>query len=150
MKVVLSADGTEEGAAARQWCASHLDAATSVIAVVGINQIGEFVLGLPPFDVVNCEPALDAQLQRDYCRGLSEAGLACEARIADHSQARAVVEVAAAEHADLIVIGKRPHGRLADAMLGETASHIVHRPPCPVVVVPTGPDVAHAGLASTP
>ena len=36
----------------------------------------------------------------------------------------------------MIVVGKRPHGAVADAMLGEVAVQLAHHPPCPVVVVP--------------
>jgi nucleotide-binding universal stress UspA family protein len=48
---------------------------------------------------------------------------------------RAVAEVAPDEQVDLIVIGKRPHSWLADAVRGPIATHIVHDPPCPVMVV---------------
>ena len=49
----------------------------------------------------------------------------------------AVVEVAIANDADLVVVGKRPHGWMADAILGEVANQVVHHPACPIVVVPT-------------
>jgi len=34
------------------------------------------------------------------------------------------------------VIGKRPHGRVVDVVIGEVAAQLVHHPPCPLVVVP--------------
>ncbi len=58
-------------------------------------------------------------------------------------QGRALTDVAANEHADLIVVGKRPHGWLVDAVRGELAGRLVHHPPCPVVVVPSA--AARAG-----
>jgi nucleotide-binding universal stress UspA family protein len=61
------------------------------------------------------------------------------AQLGFRSQAAAVLEAARAEHADIIVVGKRPHGVVGDAVSNETAGHLVHRPPCPVVVVPTAP-----------
>jgi nucleotide-binding universal stress UspA family protein len=137
MKVILSADGTDEGAAARQWCAANLHAGDSVIAVVGVNQFGEFVLGVPPFDALGGEPELLAGVKGEYCRPLTEIGLACDARLLRDSQRRAVIEVAETERADLIVIGKRPHGWIADLVLGEVIGQVVHHPPCPVLLVPT-------------
>jgi hypothetical protein len=48
-----------------------------------------------------------------------------------HGQARAVTEVARRQGADLIVIGKRRHGRVGDAVHDETASHVFDHPPWP-------------------
>jgi nucleotide-binding universal stress UspA family protein len=39
--------------------------------------------------------------------------------------------------ADAIVVGKVPHGAIGDALLGGVAAHLVHHPPCPVVIVPS-------------
>jgi nucleotide-binding universal stress UspA family protein len=60
----------------------------------------------------------------------------CSARVLDSAQGQAVRHVASQVAADLIVVGKIAHGPLADFVLNETANHLIHRPPCPVVVVP--------------
>lgn len=44
--------------------------------------------------------------------------------------------VAAAEDAALLVVGGRPHRRLAGVLLGSTAQHVLHHATCPVMVVP--------------
>src|SRR5438067_10338549 len=105
MNVVLSADGTAEAACARDWCARHLGPDDSVIAVTGVNEFGEFVLGLPPFDVLHGEAQLRTRLEREYCAPLAQNGLMCEARLVEHGQANAVVGVARTAHADAIVVG---------------------------------------------
>jgi len=138
MKVVLSVDTLEAGDEACQWCSDHFGAGDSVTVVAGVNMLGEFVLGLPPFDALGGEPALVRQIERRYCEPLRASGVACEARLVRYGQARAVTEVARQTGADLIVIGKRRHGRVGEALHDETASHVVHHPPCPVVVVPIG------------
>jgi nucleotide-binding universal stress UspA family protein len=138
MKVVLSVDSLEAGDEAAQWCIDHFGPGDTVIVVVGVNMVGEFVLGVPPFDALGGEPALVHQLERRYCEPLVANGVACEATLVPHGQARAVADVARRKGADLIVIGKRCHGRVGDALHDETARHLVHHPPCPVVVVPVG------------
>jgi nucleotide-binding universal stress UspA family protein len=144
MKVILSADLTDDGVAARQWCAANLQPGDSVVAVVGVNQLGDFVLGIPPFDAVDGEAGLVAEVERDYCRALAEAGVTCEARLVRHAQGRAVVEAAQAERADLIVVGKRSRGRIGDAVPREAASYVVRHQGCPVLVVPTDGRAAQA------
>ena len=139
MNVILSTDLADEGLAARQWCAANLHAGDSVVVVVGVHQVGEFLLSMPPFDTLDGEPALLAKVERDYCGPLTETGFKCGVRLVRHAQGRAVVEVAEKERADLIVMGKHPHGRFGGALLGEAASYVVHHHPCPVLIVPTAP-----------
>ena len=136
MKVVLSAETGPVGDAARDWCLAHLGPADEVIAVVGLSNVNELVLGVPPFDGMVTEGELLAVVEHDFCRRLNKAGIRSVARFRREAQARAVAEAAVEEGADLIVIGKRPHSWIADAVLGPVAVHVVHHPPCPVVVVP--------------
>jgi nucleotide-binding universal stress UspA family protein len=147
MKIVMSADSTSEGLGARAWCAEHLGPADAVIAVVGINPVGEFVMGVPPFDVMGDEHTVVEQVERDHCHPLRQRGLDCRARVVAHTQANAVLEVAAEEHADLIVVGKRPRGPVGDLVWGEVATHLVHHPPCPIVVVPVVSASSHPAVA---
>jgi nucleotide-binding universal stress UspA family protein len=151
MRVVLSADLSSESRAAREWCAENLAPGTAVVAVLGINHMGELVLGVPPFDLGATERELRASVERDYCEPLDTVGLQCQARVLDVSQGRALTEVAHHERADLIVVGKRPHGWLVDAVRGEIAGQLVHHPPCAVVVVPSADtrDPAVAGGAGS-
>jgi nucleotide-binding universal stress UspA family protein len=137
MKVVLSADGDEEGRQASHWCAAHLGPRDQVVAVAGLTRFGEFVQGVPPFDELGGQRELVEHLTAQYVRPVAEAGIPCELRLVTHTQRRAVVDVAEAESAELIVVGKRPHGRWGDAVAGEIATQLVHHPPCAVVVVPT-------------
>jgi nucleotide-binding universal stress UspA family protein len=139
MKVVVSASEGEETRAARDWCAANLHEDDEVIAVVGTNQVGEFVLGAPPLDSINgAQFDLIEAAQREVCVPLTSVGVACTSRLVRRTQGRALVQVAREEHADLIVVGKYPHGSFADAVLGEVATQLAHRPPCPLVIVPVG------------
>jgi nucleotide-binding universal stress UspA family protein len=137
MLVVMSAELSDEGAAACAWCESNLHPMDVVIAVIGVQPIGELVVAVPPFDVLASSQELVEAVERDYCVPLRARGLRPEALLLRRRQTAAVVEVATANRADLVVVGKRPHGWVADAILGEVANQVVHHPPCPVVVVPT-------------
>lgn len=45
------------------------------------------------------------------------------------------VLLAAAEGADLLVVGSRGHGGFTGALLGSVSQHCAHRAPCPVVII---------------
>ena len=136
MRVVMSGDSNDEGTAARDWCRTHLQPGDTVIAVVGINPVGELVMGLPVFDAMGDEHAVRERLEYEHCGPLRDAGLDAQARVLASGQVRAVVETAVRERADLLVVGKHPRGPVGDMIWGEVATHLAHHPPCPVVIVP--------------
>jgi nucleotide-binding universal stress UspA family protein len=136
MKVVLSADGSDESAGALQWCLDHLDGGDTVIAVAGLDGVGEFVIGLPPFDSLDGEQEMVNGIERDVCAPLTAKGIACEPRLVHHQQAKGVAGVARDENADAIVVGKHPHGVIGDVLHSEVADSLLHEPPCAIVVVP--------------
>src|SRR5487761_1537246 len=55
--------------------------------------------------------------------------------------------VAAAEDADLLVVGTRGHGEVVGAILGSVSEYCVTHAPCPVVVVRHGKDRAEGEVA---
>jgi nucleotide-binding universal stress UspA family protein len=136
MKIVISADGGREGDAARRWCAENLGPGDEAIAVLGAEQFSTMVLSVSPVMAAVDQHALRESVERRLHEDFAPRGVSYECRVGGHSQARAVAETAEAEHADLIVVGKRPHSVITDAVANETALHLVHRPPCPIVVVP--------------
>jgi nucleotide-binding universal stress UspA family protein len=140
MRVVVSADGGAEGRAARRWCIEHLTSVDEVVAVLGVDSFSGAMLSLSPFVAVAEPESLREGVERRFQTALEQCGVRCRAQVGFRSQAAAVLDAARAEQADVIVVGKRPHGVVGDALCNETAGHLVHRPPCPVVVVPTAPD----------
>jgi nucleotide-binding universal stress UspA family protein len=51
-----------------------------------------------------------------------------------------IVDAAAAERADLVVVGSRGRGSLGRAILGSVSDHVVRHAPCPVMVVRSASD----------
>jgi nucleotide-binding universal stress UspA family protein len=70
--------------------------------------------------------------------------------VASDSPPRALTELAAAEHADLIVVGSSHRGPLGRVFPGATAERLLHTAPCAVAVAPggyRGGDIRRIGVA---
>ncbi|HZP15378.1 MAG TPA: universal stress protein [Nocardioides sp.] len=134
-KVVLSVDGSEAGRAATEWCVENLAPGTTVIAVCGISDLAEVVLGLPGFDEPG-EHGLEEALNTRWSEPLRRAGLYCIPRLVHHRPMAALLEVVAEELPDAVIVGKGPHRAWAEAFVADSPLPLVHRMPCPVVLVP--------------
>ena len=74
--------------------------------------------------------AVERVVQRARAGGATAAGLTW-----DGDAGEAVVEAAAAEHADLIVVGTHARGAVGRLFLGSVSDHVVRNAGCPVMVV---------------
>jgi nucleotide-binding universal stress UspA family protein len=84
---------------------------------------------------VEFDPAWREEIHRrfeqDWCRPLEEAGVRYRALERDGRPAAVLREVAEAEDADLVVVGRRGRGRVTELLLGSVShelSHICRRP----------------------
>ena len=66
-----------------------------------------------------------------------ELSVLCEERVVEGHAGNALV--AEAESADLVVIGRRGHGALAELLLGSISHQVADHAKCPVVIVPPAP-----------
>jgi nucleotide-binding universal stress UspA family protein len=80
-------------------------------------------------------------------RRLAEAGVDADSSLRHGPPVMTILDEAARTGADYIVMGSHGHGALYNLLVGGTASGVIQRSPCPVVVVPTQKAVAHAGAA---
>ena len=64
------------------------------------------------------------------------AGVLCDTHSIEGTPHTEIVKRAQEIGADLIVMGSHGHGGLAHAVLGSVTERVLHRTPCPVLVVP--------------
>jgi len=137
-RIVVGVDGSARSMAALQWA---LDEARlrgafvhAVMAWQHVQPYGESLgLGLSLDDHDALASAAAAEVAR----------LGEQTRSADVSTTWAAVEghpawvlVAAADDADLLVVGARGHGGFVGMLLGSVSQHLLSHARCPVVVIP--------------
>jgi len=89
---------------------------------------------LPVGDV---RDALATDLLKVACQRADSIGVAAPHSISVVGDvAESIISLASANSTDVIVLGKRGHGRLRGLMLGSVSQKVVSLAPCTVVVVP--------------
>ena len=142
-RIVVGIDGSEHSAAALQWA---IEEAKLRQAKIEALHAWSFVPMTTPMDgglvpLAWSESTTTLEAMRDAADQLAAEQVATVAG-RDHDVQLSVVEgdvveslLAAAEDADLLVVGNRGRGSLMQALLGSTSGTVADRAPCPVVVV---------------
>ncbi|MCX2951456.1 universal stress protein [Lentzea sp. NEAU-D7] len=138
-RIVVGVDGSPVSAAALLWAVDEAVRRDCDVAAVSVwHRDDGLVAGPLPADVA-------AQLAEDHQRSLGQTALDealydignVGARIRPvlaEGDPRGVLVDASAD-AELLVVGNRGHGAVAEALLGSVSAHCLHHAACPVVVV---------------
>jgi nucleotide-binding universal stress UspA family protein len=137
MHITVGVDGSDNSTAALRWAAQFADHA-SITAIAAWSPPIGFGYDLPPFD--------PNQLRRDARQIVDdtadtvtkELGLDADAiaREVEGGDPRRVLHDAQA-NSDLLVVGARGRSGITHLMLGSTTTALIHRPHCPIAVVPS-------------
>jgi nucleotide-binding universal stress UspA family protein len=138
--IVLGYDGSEGAARALQLTAALAGMTNAKVVVVNAF---ETTLVVNSFETRSTE-LQEARLGRivakaeatadEGVRELEKAGIVAEADVLEGSAGECLLGVADSRKADLIVVGRRGHGLLADLLLGSTSEYVVRRAKVPVLV----------------
>jgi nucleotide-binding universal stress UspA family protein len=140
-RIVVGVDGSPESKAALQWAAAEGCLRQAVVEAVhawefpalAVTSYGGAALPvIAPEDIENAAQ----QLLRDTVASVGEPG--CDVKTALVRGHAANALLAAAEGADLLVVGSRGRGGFTGLLLGSVSNHVVHHATCPVVVVRAG------------
>ena len=146
--IVVGIDGSVESAAALDWAVRMARGMGSeVVAVYAIHAplwlAGAFEAPVPPlqFDAV-WRAAMKKVFEEEWCRPLNAAGIKYRTMIEDGRPASVVAGVADRVDADVIVVGRRGRGGVAELVLGSVSHELVLQSRRPVLLIP------HAKAAS--
>lgn len=146
-RVLVGLDGSQGSNAALQWAIRLAMAVDAEVLAVYAYQLPEPAIAPPtggvPVGLGSEELAIQQSLRdaeerafETWCAPLSRAGIRNRQLFVEGPATEVLPEVADRERADMIVAGRRGHGRLAELLLGSVSQHLVHHAHVPVVVVP--------------
>ncbi len=142
-RIVVGVDGSEHAAAALATSAGlarSLGAEIVAVHAVPPPATAEYGFDLFPTVPPELDPAWRAevrrQLEEEWCRPLEEAGVPYRTVERDGRPATVIREVADEEEADLVVVGRRGRGRVAELLLGSVSHELSHTCQRPLLLIP--------------
>ncbi|HJP88099.1 MAG TPA: universal stress protein [Candidatus Limnocylindrales bacterium] len=134
-RVLLATDlsPASEGATRQAIDLAH-DLGASLLVVSVIDPDARGTLGARGERMDQRRAARELAAQAVVVRG-RQAGIAVSFLIWEGDPGPAIVEAAAAEEADLVVVGSHGRGRVGRFMLGSVSDHVVRNATAPVLVV---------------
>ena len=133
-RIVVGVDGFESSEAALRWAIHQAKLTGAVVDAVTAWKIPAGSGLIPTADLPDYQD--DARIiLTEAIAGMCTVDTEVEVRPYVTEGRAGPVLVAAAEGADLLVVGCRGHGGLAEAVLGSVGQYCVHHSPCPVVIM---------------
>jgi nucleotide-binding universal stress UspA family protein len=133
-RIVVGVDGFEPSRAALRWAIRQAKLTGAVVEAVTAWHIPPGTGWIPPADM----PDYQDDARDVLCEAITEM-CAIEPdvqvcpRVVEGRAEQVLMD--AAEGAELLVVGSRGHGGLAEALLGSVGQFCVHHAPCPVVIM---------------
>jgi nucleotide-binding universal stress UspA family protein len=137
-RIAVGVDGSESSAAALKWAIRLAKAMGSQVIAVYAIDIPVYLL--EPYDVPiqfdeDWRAAMKTEFEDRWCRPLKVAGVRYRSVMEDGRAASVVAAVADRENADVIVVGRRGRGGVAELLLGSASHELVLHSRRPVMVV---------------
>ncbi len=139
-RIVVGVDGSPSADEALRWAIQQAQLAGGTVDALSaweyppsLGGVGMAPVGM--YDSTDFSQVAASTLAEAIARVTdpADAGVTVHSRVAEGNAA--TVLLAAADGADLLVVGSRRHGSFASALLGSVSQHCVHHARCPVVVI---------------
>ncbi len=138
-RIVIGVDGSDAGKHALEWTARLAKSmGAEVVAVYALD----IPVALPdPYTMPlylddKVRHGIESDFVNKWCRPLKTAGVRYRAIFQDGRPASVIMDVADKEKADVIVVGRRGRGEVAELLLGSVSHEVVLHSKHPVLLVP--------------
>jgi nucleotide-binding universal stress UspA family protein len=140
-RIVVGVDGSPPAQAALAWALGQAELTDGSVDAVIVWEyppaIGGFGVGASMYEGANFRELAEKTVTEAVGSATAPAGsVSVRTQVIEGNPAQ--VLLAAADDADLLVVGSRGHGGFVGALLGSVSQHCVHHAHCPVVVVREG------------
>jgi nucleotide-binding universal stress UspA family protein len=137
-RIVVGVDGSESSAAALKWAVRMAKGMGSqVIAVYAIDIPTYFPqpYGTPLQYDEEWRAAMKSEFENKWCKPLKVSGVRYRTVMEDGRAASVIAAVADRENAEVVVVGRRGRGGVAELLLGSASHELVLHSKRPVLVI---------------
>jgi nucleotide-binding universal stress UspA family protein len=137
-RIVVGVDGSKPSDAALRWASRMAKGMGSeVIAVYALDVPVYFPqpYGTPLQFDDEWRAAIKAEFEGKWCKPLKVSGVRYRTTMEDGRAGTVIGEVAERENADVVVVGRRGRGGVAELLLGSTSHELVLHSTRPVLVI---------------
>jgi nucleotide-binding universal stress UspA family protein len=134
-KILLAYDGSKHADAALEMAADlALRYGATIVLVHAFPHVSD-LFGTPQYEEMLAARTLQGEQLLGVGRLRIPVSVAVEPQLLEGPPAQAILRVAAEDGCDLIVVGSRGRGQLAELMLGSVSMSVAHHAACPVLIV---------------
>lgn len=137
--IVVGLDGSDQALAALDWAVTLArPVGAEIVAVYAIpppTYIGYGYEMVPPSLDPEWRSEVTGEFEEKWCRALRESGLPHRMVVEDGRPATAIAQVADRVDADLVVVGRRGRGGIAELLLGSVSHELSHHCRRPVLLI---------------
>ncbi len=154
-RIVVGVDGSKHSESAIRWAARMARGMGSeVVAVFAVAPPVYFDGGflapvVPPQFDLEWRAGMKTQFEEEWCKSLRDTGVRYRAIMEDGRPASVIAQVADSVNADVIVIGRRGRGGVAELVLGSVSHELVLHSKRPILVISTDPPTQARSQAET-
>jgi nucleotide-binding universal stress UspA family protein len=137
-RIAIGVDGSESSAAALKWAirlAKGMGSQVTAVYAVDVPAYFPEPEELPFVLDQEWRAGMKSEFEDKWCKALKVAGVRYRAVMEDGRAATVIGSVAERENADVIVVGRRGRGGVAELLLGSTSHELVLHSTRPVLVV---------------
>jgi nucleotide-binding universal stress UspA family protein len=143
-RILLATDLGPESGLAETWAidlARVHGAQLVIVSVIDPAELTSDTMAVPERALAATAPRWDQvrDVRRDAAQRLVErgrdAGVPATFMVWTGDPGASIVAAAAAEQADLVIVGSHGRGRLGRIVMGSVSDHVAHQAACPVLVV---------------
>jgi len=137
-RIVVGVDGSESAAAALKWAVRLAKGMGSQVTAVYAIDVPTYVpqpYGTPIQFDDEWRAAMKADFENKWCKPLKVSGVRYRTVMEDGRAASVIAAVADRENADVVVIGRRGRGGVAELLLGSASHELVLHSKRPVLVI---------------